>query len=215
VVEMLGVKRAIPSVRKSDPMLRTSDVEILSEGPLGDEAAKEARRRKVAVIAVVAAVGIAIAAVAVLLFVFGGKGASSSSATSAQRSSAEPRPPISTAPEPAQTPIETVTISLDGLPEGVTISLDGVSVSNPISRPKSEAQAHFEITVPGYAALDLPVIFDHNQRIAVEMRSLDEAARDEGRNANVETAPAKGTEKKSGSKRGKKKKADWESNPFD
>jgi eukaryotic-like serine/threonine-protein kinase len=177
--------------RRSDPMLRTADIEVVLDDTGAASGVSRGRRRKNRWI-IGGAIGLA-AAGAVGWVVF----------RASEQLTASPPPTRAAIANPAPPPIEKVAVALDGLPAGARVALDGVAVPVPVVLPKSGTSRHLEISAEGYAALDLAVIFDQNQRIAVEMR------RDE-----VVAPAAAAAVKKNGNKREKRKKTGWEANPF-
>jgi serine/threonine protein kinase len=191
------------SKRRSDPMASTSEVDS-QELEILDGMARKRRRRLLVPLALAVGLGVLVAGVTLALFAGGSDGA----AATARHEDAKAWTGADAA---APAPEESVTVDLRGLPSGARVLVDEKPATLPFTHPKSKSAGHFEISAEGYVTLDLVVVFDKNQAIDVELKP---AAVEKADEAEADTAP-KPEEKKSGGKRGKKKKGGWESNPFD
>ncbi len=123
--------------------------------------------------------------------------------------------PLSEA-KPANGIYEQVTIELLDLPIGANVEIDGLAVSPPVKMKKSDRTVALRVTAEGYAPFDRELLLSQNYKVRVELAKLE-----------VERSPVSGkSPKKRATRRkirksdkrrqrpSKKKKNDWETNPF-
>jgi hypothetical protein len=163
-----------------------------------------------------AAVGLVLAVILVVAFAVGGESSGDGSAEPGEEPSdtavaatdpplpVESRDTASAAPdsdaadpdtgEAVQQPpaVESVTITLKGLPPKAKLSIDGEPVENPFELPRAETRVELEVAAPGYVLYKKKFVPDEDRTLRIRLRQVG-----------------------GGGKGGKGKKGDgWKTNPF-